>query len=661
MNKAGGRLEREAAKLCNALIRASRENTNLSCSWHPSLEQTLHTLGCRATLSPSLVARVISPGLLRHHSLALGFFNWASQQPGFSHSSESYQSLFTALSLSKNFRTIDSLFKHLKLHRTNLKPSAYSAIISAQLIAGMTREAYSTFSETERLDYHIDPKVCNSLLAGLSSDGFLNLAEKVFQRMRYHRMGFTNLGFGVFVGKFSGFSDMEKTLGILDEVHPLLQNLYGSVVAFLIVDGLCRAHKAQDAWWILEELRIRGLKPDFISYRVIAEAFRKMGSLGEAEKVLKQKRKLGVAPRAHEYGEFMLELIQERRIQEAKQLGEAIINGNFPIEDDILNSLVCSVSSVDPSASMFFCKSMVLTGRFPTLPTLSTMSKNLCKHGKTEEMWNVFQMLDSRGYFSNTESYSVMVSFLCEGGRVKEAYEVLRQMKKNGHGPDVVPYNSLMEALCKEELVRPARRLWDEMFGAGCRPDSRTYSILIIKFLEMGQVEEAQLLFDHMVVRDVTPDIDTYKSLIKGLCHESKIDEAYEVFCRSLKHGLELGASTLNTLILSLCEAGNCRVASRVIISIAPSDMASCISHAVLLKSLVEGGELEMAIDHVKWIRDHYSSAVKSIFAELIACVSSSPRPGPIIGFLRELLGRGLVPDSGTWSNLLQDPSLDVR
>ncbi|KAG4912545.1 hypothetical protein JHK82_053132 [Glycine max] len=130
----------------------------------------------------------------------------------------------------------------------------------------------------------------------------------------------------------------------------------------------------------------RGWKPDFMAYWVVAAAFRSMGNVADEVKVLKMKRKLGVAPRSSDYRDLILGLVLERRICEAKEVGEVIVGGNFPVEDDVLNALIRSVSSVDPGAVIVFFDFLVEKERFPTILTISNLSRNLCRHGKA---WQV--------------------------------------------------------------------------------------------------------------------------------------------------------------------------------------------------------------------------------------------------------------------------------
>lgn len=544
-----------ASRISRVLISASN-NTRPTRSWNPSLENILHRLGCRDSLSPSLVARVIDPFLVNHHSLALGFFTWASQQPSFSHTSITYQSVLKSLSLSRQFNAIDALLKQVRVHNIGLDASVYRSVIASLILGKKTHNAFLVFREVSLRVEDIGHEICNSLLAALASDGYFEYAHKLFDEMTLRAVPVSTTGFGVFIWRLCGHAELSKILSMVDEVKRGGSEINGSVIALLIIHGLCQASRISEAFWVLDELRSRNCKPDFMAYRIVAETFRSAGNVVDTEKVLKKKRKLGVAPRTSDYREFIFGLISERRISEAKELGEVIVSGNFPIEDDVLNVLIGSVSAVDPGSAMAFFKFMVGKARFPTLLTLSNLCRNLSKHSNSDELLEVFQVLSSGDYFKDLETYNVMVSFLCKAGMVKEAYGVLLEMKKKGLGPDVSTYNSLIQACCREDLLRPAKRLWDEMFANGCRGNLNTYTILIRKFSKVGQVDEALRLFYHMLGREVTPDVMTYTYLLEGLCQETKLQPALEVFDKCVEQDLMIAQTVLGTFILSLCKAG---------------------------------------------------------------------------------------------------------
>lgn len=448
--------------------------------------------------------------------------------------------------------------KQARSQKVVLDSSVYGLVIALHVRNKKTHIARLVLDEVRRLNFDIEADVYNLLLAGLASEGQLANALKVFYEMLQRGVCFSTLGFGVFLWNFVMDGELDMVFRMIDDVTKGSNSgmIDGSIVAVLVVHGLCRASRYLDASQALEELKSRGWKPDFAAYRVVAEAYRESGDVVAVNTMLKKKRKLGVAPRANKYGEFILSLISERLICEAKELGLVLVTGSFPVDEDVLNALIGTVSGIYPSSALEFLDFMLKIGNFPTVLTLTNLSRNLCKNGRTDELLQVYQTLDSKGYFKDADGYDLMVSFLCLSGRVKEAYAALKEMKKKGLSPNVELYNHIMEACCRDDLIRPAKRLWDEMFSSGCHGNLKTYVLLIGKLSEIGEVEEAQRLFHHMLGKGLAPDFLIYRSLIGGLCQEAKFEAACEVFRESLKRDGSLAISVLDYFIIHLLEKG---------------------------------------------------------------------------------------------------------
>nr|GMD55544.1 pentatricopeptide repeat-containing protein At5g14080 [Ipomoea batatas] len=587
----------ELAKVISHALISKSKQTVPTQTWTPLMEQALHRLGCRESLSPTLVAHVIDPHLLHHHFLALGFFDWSSQQPGFSHDSSSYQSILKALSLSRKFNAMDRVLKQSKSQKVNLPPYVYRAVIASQI----TRDLFR--------------------------------ARNVFDEMTLKGVRLNTLGFGVFVWKFCRCNGLEMTLNLLDEVQRIdFSGINGSVIAVLVAHGLCSGSFVSEAVVALDELRKRDCKPDFMAYRIVAEALREMGNAVDVEWVLKRKRKLGVAPRSNDYKDFILTLISERLISEAKELGEVIMKGNFPMDNDLLNALVGSVSALDPCCSMLFFNFMVDREVIPTLLTLKNLGRNLCKLGKTEMLVEVSQKLFARAYFTDKRTYNLMLTLLCEAGKVKEAYEILGEMKRKGLGLDISSYNSLLEACCKEDLLRPAKRLWDEMFTNGCPANLKSYNILIQKCSEVGEVEEAYRLFEHMSEKGVAPDATTYKSLLKGICQAKDIALALHVFDMSVAQSTALARNILGSFVLYLCKEGNVLHALKLLHSHI-DDIAFLDSHLTVLKFLSDAGETSLALEHLKLIGDKSAFMLQALHNEIL----SLSKPDPLMKLFKAM------------------------
>ncbi|GER36234.1 pentatricopeptide repeat-containing protein [Striga asiatica] len=611
-----------ASVISRALLAASSHQTPPGRSWTPSLEQTLHHLGCRDSLSPALVARVIDPFLLNHHSLALGFFNWASQQPGFSHAAASYQSVIRSLSASRQFTSVDKILRQARAQKVLLHPSAYRSVISSLLSGRRTQMAFSVFCQVHSVLPEIGPEACNSLLAALSVEGSTKNARKVFDEMTKCGVRLSTLGFGVFLWRACGKMALIEVLNLVDEVRRVeFTGIDGSIVALMVVHGLCAEARTEDAAFALEELRKRDWKPDFMAYRVVAEKLRDIKSVVDVEIMLKKKRKLGVAPRTSAYREIICRLVSEKLMHEAKELGEVIMDGNFPIEADVLNVLIGSVSATDPLKAVSFFRFMLEKEQLPTLLTLINLCENLCKHEKGDEVVEIFQLLSAKEYFTNLETYNVMISFLCKVGRVKECYHVFGEMKKKGVDPNVLSYNFLLEACCREDLVRPAKRLWDEMFASGCCGNLESYNILIAKLSELGQVEDSCRLFHHMLEKGLKPNELTYKSILEGLCRAKNVEIALQIFNKSVEQDAKLSVALLQTFVVCLCREGYFEKASELLRGPA-CGVGFLEPHLMFLRCLVDIGQLSLATEHVEWVSGKSPALMHAIQSESPALFS---------------------------------------
>ncbi|XP_037441973.1 pentatricopeptide repeat-containing protein At5g14080-like [Triticum dicoccoides] len=598
--------------------------------------------------------------LLRRHAAARAVSGRAYPPPSAPASSpEAFHAHLASLaahSRAGHPATLPSLLAALaraRAARLPLLPATRALAASALLRHGRLPDALAHFSLLP--DSAAPPApLGNSLLAALASSGSLDAARKVFGRMLAGAAELDTVGFGVFAKSVGRRDGLDEVLRLVDAVHHREGLINKSVVAAMVVDGLCRERRIEDAWRALEDMRLRGWKPDFVAYRIVSEGFRLAERAEEEGRILKQKRKLGVAPRKVDYREVLLALVSERQISDAKEMAEAIVLGDFPIDDDVLNLLVCSVSEIDADAAIMFCKFMIGKERFPSIQMLVQLCEGLCKNGKGDEMWDMFRVLLDKGYCTSEREYHLVVSFLGKAGKVREAYDVIKEIKRKKLDPGISSYNSLMVTLCRNDLLRPAKKLWDEMFTSGCSPNLQTYNILIIKFADIGESEQLQQLFDHMVQKGVAPDSTTYTSVITMLCQENKYEQAEEIFNKSVAQDPKLASSVLTVFIIALCKQGGFKTALGVMSSL-PSNIESSNSHVILLKCLTDVEEIEMASEHIKWIRRYCSSAFQNIMNELMASLSTSASLQNVRKLVCYLHSQGLVNEVGPWMKLIED------
>lgn len=86
--------------------------------------------------------------------------------------------------------------------------------------------------------------------------------------------------------------------------------------------------------------------------------------------------------------------------------------------------------------------------------------------------------------------------------------------------------------------------------------------------------------------------------------------------------------------------AGHFLVATKLLCGLS-SDLGHSDSHVILLKSLADAREVEMAIEHIKWVRESSPTMLQEIstelFASLPSSLPSSSYPEPILLLLHAL------------------------
>lgn len=84
--------------------------------------------------------------------------------------------------------------------------------------------------------------------------------------------------------------------------------------------------------------------------------------------------------------------------------------------------------------------------------------------------------------------------------------------------------------------------------------------------------------------------------------------------------------------------AGHLTAASKLLCSLSHS-IGHAETHIVLLKCLADAGEIPIAIEHLRWVQDNLPTMLQDICTGLLASLSVSKCPEPILQFLQRMQG----------------------
>ena len=102
------------------------------------------------------------------------------------------------------------------------------------------------------------------------------------------------------------------------------------------------------------------------------------------------------------------------------------------------------------------------------MQTYTVLIDGLCKGGRLNDAWEIFQYLLAKGFQVDAQTYTVMVHGFCTEGLLDEAIALLDKMEENGLVPDFVTFNVVLRRflLEKNENAR-AEKLLHEMIARG--------------------------------------------------------------------------------------------------------------------------------------------------------------------------------------------------
>lgn len=365
--------------------------------------------------TPGLVAEILRNCCL-HSGAALRFFSWVEKQPGYNHTTETYNMAIKVSGRAKDFKHMRFLademrrkgyfitqdtwtimilqygrigltdialrnFKEMKASGSSPTRSTYkSLIISLCGIKGRkVDEAIYIFKEMLKAGHVPDKELVEVYLCCICEAGQLQNARKCVDSLC--KLGFSiPLAFSFYIRALSRAGRLQEALEILDEVgrehHTLYQYTYGS-----LVHGLLRKGRLEDALSKIELMK-----------------------------------KIGIHPTVHVYTSLIVYFFREKQVEKALQMVQQ------------MNDEGCE----------------------PTVVTHSALIRGYMTVGKVAEAWSIFRRMKLKGPQPDFHTFSMFITCLCKAGKSEEALQLLTDMVASGIVPSTVNFRTVNFGLNRE-------------------------------------------------------------------------------------------------------------------------------------------------------------------------------------------------------------------
>ncbi|KAK9153151.1 LOW QUALITY PROTEIN: hypothetical protein Sjap_000631 [Stephania japonica] len=298
--------------------------------------------------------------------------------------------------------------------------------------------------------------------------------------------------------------------GCLDEAFDLAREMEREGVVLdaftctTLIEGLCLHGKSSLGYELLQTWWNDRVPINAFGYNVVIRGFCNEMKFQEAEDVLVEMGRHGVAPN----------MISSNMISYG-----SLING-YCKADNLLRALCIH-------------NEMVLKGM------------KTDHSGKVEEALRLFEEMKGRNMVPDKIHYTHLIHGYCLQRKLHDAMKVFKEMKEMGSEPDVIMCNILVGAFARNGLIQKISWLiWRTKV-------SNTHRIIIEGLCKGGKVKEAEAFLSDLDEKF----IDSLSALVNGYCESDYIGKAYDLFINLSKTGILVNESACAKLLYSLCEA----------------------------------------------------------------------------------------------------------
>ncbi|KAL9248329.1 hypothetical protein vseg_021664 [Gypsophila vaccaria] len=379
----------------------------------PFMKEALEKLTICYT--PALVSEVLDI-CGRYGSAVLHFFSWVRQQPGYRHTTETYNFAIKIAGKGKDFKHMRYLFHEMQRNGCLVTPDTWTIMIMLYGRVGLTDIASRIFSEMKASGCKPTTSAYKYLMLSFCGKKGRKVDEaiKLFPKM---------LAGGVVPDKelVEVCFDCFCQAGKLEEARNCLELLqkvgFSTPLSYsLLIRALCRRGKLDDALALANDVKEDRSTLDHYICGSLVHGLLKTGRLDEALSKINSMKESGIHPTVHVYTSLI--------------------------------SHFCKTNDIDRALHTF--KSMWEEGCHPTVVTYTALIYGFINNGNFENALNLFLRMRFKGPVPDFKAYSILIGSLCERGRSETAFQFLSEMMNDGIVPSTINFRTVFFGLNRE-------------------------------------------------------------------------------------------------------------------------------------------------------------------------------------------------------------------
>ncbi|KAJ0049271.1 hypothetical protein Pint_15293 [Pistacia integerrima] len=408
---------------------------------------------------------------LQDHSVALGFFNWLKQRPGFKHDEHTYTTMVGILGRSRQFGAINKLLDQMV--RDGCRPNVvtYNRLIHSYGRANYLNKAIEVFNQMQVAGCEPDRVTYCTLIDIHAKAGFLDVAMDMYKKMQ--RAGLTpdTFTFSVIINCLGKAGNLTAAYKLFCEMVD--QGCVPNLVTYNIMIALqAKARNYESALKLYRDLQNAGFEPDKVTYSIVMEVLGHCGYLEEAEAVFAEMRRKNWVPDEPVYG--------------------------------LLVDLWGKTGNVRKAWEWY--QAMLHAGLRPNVPTCNSLLSAFLRVHQLPDAYNLLQGMLTLGLRPSLQTYTLLLSCCTEARSPYDMGFCRELMAVTGH-PAHMFLLSMPSAGPDGQNVRDHVSKFLDMMHSEDRESKRGLVDAVVDFLhKSGLKEEAGSVWEVAAQKNVYPD-----------------------------------------------------------------------------------------------------------------------------------------------------------
>ncbi|KAL0299956.1 UNVERIFIED_CONTAM: putative pentatricopeptide repeat-containing protein [Sesamum calycinum] len=318
---------------------------------------------------------------------------------------------------------------------------------------------------------------------------------------------------------FCKFARLEEALQLLGMMMVL--GLHVSVNWSILIDGFCKSGQIEVAAYFLEKMVKIGCSPNIVTCTSLIKGFLESRMPGKAFEILGTLESQGCFPDLVLCNVLIDCLSKMGWYHSAFEVFSSLRELRLMPDVYTFSSLVSTICL----SRQYVLLPLLTSGLAiqPDLVVCNCLLSYFHKAGYPNGAVKFYNDMMTEGFYQKY-SFAGVLSALCRLGRTNEAFNVYQGIIRSYPGADAHIHTIMINELIKSGSFHKATRLFRKAAAEKLPLDVVSYNVAIHGLIRGGQMEEAFALFNQMKEMDVLPNKHSYNMILSGFCRNRNIN-----------------------------------------------------------------------------------------------------------------------------------------